>query len=211
MFGFTFNKNFNLPYFSKSITEFWRKWHISLSFWLRDYLYISLGGNRKGIKITYRNLMITMLLGGLWHGSSWNFIIWGGIHGAVLCLEKYIFKIFQTKNFGYVGMLFTFFITVLAWVFFRASSFDDSIMILSEIFSFNFGMPYIGDINIVITSLMMLTIGLLFDVFLKIKNVSLEDLGSRLNTVKLVLSLTLIILLIVLFYSTSTNFIYFQF
>ncbi len=211
LFGFTFNKNFNLPYFSKSITEFWRKWHISLSFWLRDYLYISLGGNRKGIKITYRNLMITMLLGGLWHGSSWNFIIWGGIHGAVLCLEKYIFKIFQTKNFGYVGMLFTFFITVLAWVFFRASSFDDSIMILSEIFSFNFGMPYIGDINIVITSLMMLTIGLLFDVFLKIKNVSLEDLGSRLNTVKLVLSLTLIILLIVLFYSTSTNFIYFQF
>ena len=160
LFGFTFNKNFNLPYFSKSITEFWRKWHISLSFWLRDYLYISLGGNRKGIKITYRNLMITMLLGGLWHGSSWNFIIWGGIHGAVLCLEKYIFKIFQTKNFGYVGMLFTFFITVLAWVFFRASSFDDSIMILSEIFSFNFGMPYIGDINIVITSLMMLTIGL---------------------------------------------------
>lgn len=211
LFGFTFNKNFNLPYFSKSITEFWRKWHISLSFWLRDYLYISLGGNRKGIKITYRNLMITMLLGGLWHGSSWNFIIWGGIHGVVLCLEKYIFKIFQTKNFGYVGMIFTFFITVLAWVFFRASSFDDSIMILSEIFSFNFGKPYIGDINIVITSLMMLTIGLLFDIFLKIKNVSLEDLGNRLNTVKLVVSLTLIILLIVLFYSTSINFIYFQF
>lgn len=78
LLGFKFNQNFNLPYFSKSLTEFWRKWHMSLSYWLRDYLYISLGGNRKGIKITYRNLMLTMLLGGLWHGSSWNFIIWGG-------------------------------------------------------------------------------------------------------------------------------------
>ena len=80
LFGFSLKENFNLPYFSKSLTEFWRRWHMSLSFWLRDYLYISLGGNRKGIKITYRNLMITMLLGGLWHGASWNFVIWGGMH-----------------------------------------------------------------------------------------------------------------------------------
>ena len=87
MLGFRFEQNFNLPYFSKSLTEFWRKWHMSLSFWLRDYLYISLGGNRKGIAITYRNLMITMLLGGLWHGSSWNFVIWGGIHGLVLSVS----------------------------------------------------------------------------------------------------------------------------
>ncbi|UWX56111.1 hypothetical protein NYZ99_07365 [Maribacter litopenaei] len=90
LMGFKFHQNFNLPYFSKSLTEFWRKWHMSLSYWLRDYLYISLGGNRKGIKITYRNLMLTMLLGGLWHGSSWNFIIWGGIHGLVLGIEKFL-------------------------------------------------------------------------------------------------------------------------
>lgn len=89
LLGFKFHQNFNLPYFSKSLTEFWRKWHMSLSYWLRDYLYVSLGGNRKGIKITYRNLMLTMLLGGLWHGSSWNFVIWGGIHGIVLSIEKY--------------------------------------------------------------------------------------------------------------------------
>lgn len=81
LFEFNFKRNFDTPYFSRSLTEFWRKWHISLSSWLKDYLYISLGGNRKGKTLTYRNLMITMLLGGLWHGSSWNFIIWGGIHG----------------------------------------------------------------------------------------------------------------------------------
>ncbi|WP_202964454.1 MBOAT family O-acyltransferase [Algibacter lectus] len=103
LIGFKFNQNFNLPYFSKSLTEFWRKWHMSLSYWLRDYLYISLGGNRKGIKITYRNLMITMLLGGLWHGSSWNFIIWGGIHGLVLSMEKLIntYRSRSTNNFFY--------------------------------------------------------------------------------------------------------------
>src|SRR6185295_12301902 len=75
--GFKMMENFNLPYFSKSVTEFWRRWHISLSSWLRDYLSISLGGNKKGTVKTYRNLMITMLLGGLWHGASWNFVVWG--------------------------------------------------------------------------------------------------------------------------------------
>lgn len=101
LFGFNFAPNFNFPYFSKSITEFWRRWHMSLSFWLRDYLYISLGGNRKGIKITYRNLLLTMLLGGLWHGSSWNFVIWGAIHGLFLSVEKYSFSLLKIKNFNF--------------------------------------------------------------------------------------------------------------
>lgn len=211
LFGFRFNKNFNLPYFSKSITEFWRKWHISLSFWLRDYLYISLGGNRKGIKITYRNLMITMLLGGLWHGSSWNFVIWGGIHGVVLCIEKYIFKALGKDNFGIIGFIYTFLIAVLAWVFFRSPNFDTSMLILSEIFSFNFGMPYIGDINIVITSIIMLLIGLMFDVYLRVKNISLEMIGGKLSDFMLSFLVAILVLLISLFYSTSINFIYFQF
>src|SRR5882762_9892636 len=88
LFGIELTLNFNHPYFASNITEFWRRWHISLSTWLRDYLYIPLGGNRKGVAKTYRNLMLTMLLGGLWHGASWTFVIWGGYHGALLSAER---------------------------------------------------------------------------------------------------------------------------
>ena len=86
--GFSLPKNFDMPYVARSITEFWRRWHITLSLWLRDYLYISLGGNRKGTLRTYLNLMITMLLGGLWHGASWNFVLWGALHGLALAMHK---------------------------------------------------------------------------------------------------------------------------
>ncbi len=85
LLGFHFPKNFERPYLAGSVTEFWRRWHMSLSRWLRDYLYIPLGGNRRGRWMTYRNLMFTMLLGGLWHGASWNFLLWGGWHGAHAC------------------------------------------------------------------------------------------------------------------------------
>lgn len=88
LLGFHFNLNFNSPYKSASITEFWRRWHISLSSWLRDYLYISLGGNRHGKFRQYLNLIITMFLGGLWHGASWNFVLWGTFHGVALALHK---------------------------------------------------------------------------------------------------------------------------
>src|SRR3546814_5192072 len=88
MMGFRFVENFNQPYISQSITEFWRRWHMSLSSWLRDYLYISLGGNRGGTAKTYRNLFLTMLLGGLWHGANWTFLIWGAWHGLILCIER---------------------------------------------------------------------------------------------------------------------------
>src|SRR4051794_715611 len=88
MMGFVLMQNFDSPYKSESITEFWRRWHISLSTWLRDYLYVPLGGNRRGARRTYANLMVVMLLGGLWHGASWNFVIWGGIHGGVLAAER---------------------------------------------------------------------------------------------------------------------------
>lgn len=90
MLGFDFNQNFDRPYFSTSFSEFWRRWHISLSSWLRDYLYIPLGGNRKGIIRTNANLLTTMLLGGLWHGAAWNFVIWGGLHGLYLCIQRWL-------------------------------------------------------------------------------------------------------------------------
>ena len=89
LLGFRFPMNFNSPYKADSITDFWHRWHISLSTWLRDYLYISLGGNRKGKIRTYINLFLTMLLGGLWHGASWNFVIWGGFHGVALAAHKF--------------------------------------------------------------------------------------------------------------------------
>src|SRR5205814_1229922 len=93
LLGYRLGINFNQPYQSASITEFWRRWHISLSSWLRDYLYIPLGGNRKGKLRTYVNLLVTMLLGGLWHGASWNFIFWGFLHGAALAIEKFLKEI----------------------------------------------------------------------------------------------------------------------
>ncbi len=121
MLGFVFAKNFDSPYKSHSITEFWRRWHLSLSTWLRDNLYIPLGGNRRGEARTYFNLGITMLLGGLWHGASWNFIIWGGIHGAMLGFER-----LQGKDSWYrrfrppLKVALTFVILLFTWVFFRA-------------------------------------------------------------------------------------------
>jgi len=121
--GFVFPKNFDSPYLAQSITEFWRRWHISLSSWLRDYLYIPLGGNRRGPARTYVNLGVVMLLGGLWHGAAWNFIIWGGIHGALLMLERLMGK----KSFYRAlprpaRILLTFVIVCFAWAFFRADS-----------------------------------------------------------------------------------------
>jgi len=214
LLGFKFNPNFNLPYFSKSLTEFWRKWHMSLSYWLRDYLYISLGGNRKGIKITYRNLMLTMLLGGLWHGSSWNFVIWGGIHGFVLSVEKFLNSkkyISLPKKINFLGYLITFLVVLLSWVFFRSQDLNSAFIAINKIFNFDFSFPFIGDINIIMNSLIVLSIGIIFDLYLFNKNLNLENFGKHFSIVKISIISTIIIILINLFYSTSNNFIYFQF
>jgi alginate O-acetyltransferase complex protein AlgI len=124
LLGFHFNINFDSPYKSKNITEFWRRWHISLSSWLKDYLYISLGGNRKGKWRTYLNLMITMLLGGLWHGPAWRFVIWGGLHGAALAVHKFFKERFRVSLESKYGVLFsgllTFHFVCFCWIFFRA-------------------------------------------------------------------------------------------
>lgn len=214
LFGIKFKQNFNLPYFSKSLTEFWRKWHMSLSFWLRDYLYISLGGNRRGIKITYRNLMVTMLLGGLWHGSSWNFIIWGGIHGVILIIEKLLNSKIKSKtinNLSFFGYPITFIIVLFSWIFFRAENLESSIFAISKIFQFNLSFPIFSNINIMSNSILVLCIGLLFDSYLYFKKVNLEDLGSKLNLSKIIVLCSVIIVLINLFYSNANDFIYFQF
>ncbi len=135
MFGFIFPKNFSSPYKSASITEFWRRWHISLSTWLREYLYFPLGGNRKGRKRTALNLVIVMFLGGLWHGASWNFVIWGLLHGSLLGLERSMGRrslYFTLRRPFRIG--FTFLLVVLAWVFFRAETLSGALTYLSCMF-----------------------------------------------------------------------------
>jgi alginate O-acetyltransferase complex protein AlgI len=135
MLGFVLIQNFDSPYKSESITEFWRRWHVSLSTWLRDYLYVPLGGNRKGKGRTYVNLMAVMLLGGLWHGASWNFVIWGAIHGGMLAFERA-----QGKDSFYrrlprplrVGV--TFLVVCLSWVFFRAKTLPQAMTYLRSLF-----------------------------------------------------------------------------
>jgi len=211
LFGFKFNRNFNLPYFSKTLTEFWRRWHMSLSFWLRDYLYISLGGNRKGIVITYRNLLLTMLLGGLWHGSSWNFVIWGAIHGIFLSVEKYTFSAFKIKTFNGFGYIYTFVVVLIAWVFFRAPDFTAASTIVGKMFSMDYGSIFIGNINSFVNGLGLLAMGILIDYKLFKSNIPLEDYGVRFGIIRLSIIASVIIILLCLFYSTAENFIYFQF
>ena len=135
--GFKFPKNFSRPYLSASITEFWRRWHISLSSWLRDYLYISLGGNRKGKVRTYVNLTLVMLLGGLWHGAAWTFVVWGAIHGGLLALER-LFKYQPKPGIGRAaGIAITFQIVCVSWVFFRSPDFATAAKYFSGMFDWN--------------------------------------------------------------------------
>ena len=129
MLGYEFLENFDHPYVSTTITEFWRRWHISLSSWLRDYLYIPLGGNRAGTARTYRNLMLTMLLGGLWHGAAWNFVLWGAVHGVALAVHRVQagamagWALARSRLWRFLGWLVTMVVVLVAWVLFRAPTF----------------------------------------------------------------------------------------
>lgn len=148
LLGIDLMENFNQPYLSTNITEFWRRWHISLSSWLRDYLYIPLGGNRKGNVRTYVNLMLTMLLGGLWHGANWTFVVWGGLHGLYLAVHKLMMgskkprydNDFKREKGSVVlfliKLLSTNLLVLLTWLFFRADSFDSAFLFLNRVFMF---------------------------------------------------------------------------
>lgn len=138
MMGFTFPENFNNPYTAQSITEFWRKWHITLGNWMRDYLYIPLGGNKVGPKRVYLNLFLVFFLSGLWHGASWNFIVWGCFHGLFLIADR----VFLLRFYAAVGkipsVLITFFIVMMGWVFFRADDMSDARDYFIRLFAFDF-------------------------------------------------------------------------
>jgi len=136
MMGFDLGINFDKPYRSASITEFWRRWHISLSSWLRDYLYIPLGGNRHGAVRTYMNLLLTMLMGGLWHGASWRFVAWGGLHGLALAVHRLTGSSAQPPQHPWrrgVGWFFTWHFVLLLWIFFRAKDFSTALMVFQRL------------------------------------------------------------------------------
>src|SRR5688572_14544671 len=177
--GFILPVNFRYPYGAIGFSDFWRRWHITLSAWLRDYLYIPLGGNRKGEVRTYINLMLTMLLGGLWHGASWTFVAWGGLHGIYLWIEKIIrdqiakaslrpavstagISLMNSKSSAFIYALFTFFLITLTWVLFRATTFTQSWQMLGSMFGIiEGGAAIVKSIDVikvwVIISLMVIT------------------------------------------------------
>ena len=216
MMGFKLMENFNLPYFSKSITEFWRRWHISLSSWLRDYLYITLGGNRKGLSKTYINLMITMLLGGLWHGASWNFVIWGFLNGLYLAIERFFnynnFDLNRNIGIKWITSFITFNLVCLTWIFFRAETFDQAFYIISNIFqSTAFFDLKIQDFSVI--SNIVVGCSLLFVIeyfFLRKKRIEYYIKNKSLLWVST--SNSILILCVLLFgISNGSQFIYFQF
>ena len=181
--GFGLPDNFRMPYAAIGFSDFWRRWHVSLSTWLRDYLYIPLGGNQKGEARTYVNLMLTMLLGGLWHGASWTFVVWGGLHGVYLAAERWI-----REQSGVAGdpagpwnrlalALLTYFLVNITWVFFRAESFDGAGRVLAGMFGLA------PDAAPVLPTIYMIKVAVIITGILVVqwlmRNRTLEDVVSR--------------------------------
>jgi D-alanyl-lipoteichoic acid acyltransferase DltB (MBOAT superfamily) len=143
--GYRLKENFENPYGASNVTEFWRKWHISLSSWLRDYVYIPLGGNRKGTLNTYLFLLITMLVGGFWHGASWQFVCWGAAHGLALALHKAVHKhLPEGKWMDFIGGVCTFSFVTFCWIFFRASDFDTALLMLNQMANATSALDFVG-------------------------------------------------------------------
>ena len=137
MFGFKFLENFNYPYISRSVQEFWRRWHISLSTWFKEYLYIPLGGNRKGKYFTYLNLLIVFFATGLWHGASFNFILWGLWHGLFLVIERiFLSKVLEKNKLKFINHIYVILVFVLGWVLFRANDLKHALELYKLMFSF---------------------------------------------------------------------------
>ncbi|PWJ42518.1 MBOAT family O-acyltransferase [Sediminitomix flava] len=218
LLGFRLPLNFNSPYKSQNITDFWRRWHISLSSWLRDYLYISMGGNRKGRIRTYLHLAITMLLGGLWHGAHWRFIIWGALHGVALAIHKMWMEMFgkssQRQNgvYRFFAWLFTFHFVMFCWIFFRADNLEVVWTMLDQIvFAFDF-----ASITDVIVGYHKVFLVILIGYILHFRPTSWKEKLEK-NFIYLPdISKAFIILLLIIFLFQSKSseiqpFIYFQF
>jgi D-alanyl-lipoteichoic acid acyltransferase DltB (MBOAT superfamily) len=213
LFSFEIPINFDLPYISKTPREFWRRWHISLSTWLRDYLYIPLGGNRKGEGRTYYNLMITMVLGGLWHGANWTFVIWGAYHGLLISIQRLIEeKLPFAKRLiekpspvlSVIGAVFTFHLVCLGWALFRARSVAQAAQVIGNVFAAGRGWQSI-EVPVVI----MVAIAALSHIFRS--QFKLDEWYVRMPAPVQAFGYSCVTILIYLFFTTEQRFIYFQF
>ncbi|MDD3502312.1 MAG: MBOAT family protein, partial [Candidatus Cloacimonetes bacterium] len=214
--GFRLPTNFRNPYSSIGFSDFWQRWHISLSTWLRDYLYIPLGGNRKGVLFTYRNLFLTMLIGGLWHGAAWTFIIWGGLHGAYLVTERFLKKTRRQLWFvpNLIIVFFSWFITLIAvmyaWVWFRAESVSQAVLFTLKLINLEATISSYSTIGTqgrisLCVFLVLVLVHILF------KNTLFEELICKLKPIFLIVLITSLIVSISLTPGGSNAFIYFQF
>jgi len=213
--GFALPENFKMPYAAIGFSDFWRRWHITLSSWLRDYLYIPLGGNRKGKGRTYFNLMMTMFLGGLWHGASWTFAIWGILHGLYLVVERFLKKLFGdkewVKNIGVkfgLGLL-TFYFVNIAWVFFRATDFESAVTMIASLHGF---IP--NGMKILTTFSILSVIGVMVGMLAThwwMRERSLESVVSKLSWWQVGLIWSVMLFLLIINQGGGNAFIYFQF
>lgn len=214
--GFDLIWNFNLPYFSKNPSEFWKRWHISLSTWLRDYLYIPLGGNRFGKIFTYRNLIITMLLGGLWHGAAWTFVLWGMYHGILLAghrlIQPYLQSLFLNANklvknmFSVLSVVVMFNLVCLGWIFFRAGDLTTAFSMIGKIVN------DFGDVNIIVVNELFVYIWVL--IFVEVFQYFSDDLLAIYKIkpiIKWAFYFVCMLLMVVLGSYSGHSFIYFQF
>ena len=219
--GFKLPINFNKPYFATSPSDFWKRWHISLSTWLRDYLYIPLGGNRKSEKHTYFNLITVMFLGGLWHGASWNFVIWGLLHGSYLVIHKLVTDLFPSlKNNSFfnskigkiTSILITQYFVFLAWIPFRVDDFSNALYAMQKFILIDFQTS--GIIPFTVTHkfpIFLMVIFVLLHVYTYLKPSTLERI-SQINLVRWSLFIFIIISSIIFFYNgVPEDFIYFKF
>jgi alginate O-acetyltransferase complex protein AlgI len=218
MFGFDFLENFNYPYISKSVSEFWRRWHISLGSWFRDYLYIPLGGNRRGTIITLRNLLIVWTVTGFWHGASWTFMAWGFYYGVLISLERLGFLRFVSKLWAPLQHLYVILIVMVGWVFFRADNFTYSFDYLKTMFGFSENALY--DSTFILyahDNWFLFLIGIIFSTPLlsKLTKMKIKNINSVVVFRSLFESATyMIMLILVMVYlvnSTYNPFIYFRF
>jgi alginate O-acetyltransferase complex protein AlgI len=210
--GFALPDNFRFPYAAVGFSDFWRRWHITLSSWLRDYVYIPLGGSRHGATRTYLSLMGTMLLGGLWHGANWTFVMWGGLHGVYLAVERML-RHFPAYRPGRLGMLLlgllTFVLTNIAWVFFRAKTFGTAWGVLKGMFGLNAsGEPMVAMIYIVTTIVIVAAIVGAHSIM---RHRTLEAMVAKIHPAILISALSLMAFAIVIEHGTGNAFIYFQF
>ena len=219
IFGFKFLENFNFPYISKSITEFWRRWHISLSTWFRDYVYIPLGGNRKGIKRQIINLFIVWLLTGFWHGAEWNFVIWGLYYFIFLMLEKFVFNKVLAKTPNVIRHIYTLFIVLIGWVIFRCESLDSIKTMFTSMFtlkitefSLNELLIYLETYAIYFILAIIFSMPVYYKIVDKINSLKEGRLKLALNILHYG-SLIVIFIITIMFlaYSSYNPFIYFRF